>query len=118
MHYNPLPHDKYSLFMNLNRSVHLCLAVTFTFKVQRSFVNCIFNCKYFSTTTLENWQLLLHSNKEKENDVNCGGADTRGQTQKDRPCMTVEGQTQGNRHMGTDTKGPSLYDMTPSLYDK
>ena len=32
MHYNPLPHDKYSLFMNLNRSVHLCLAVTFTFK--------------------------------------------------------------------------------------
>ena len=55
--------------------------------------------------TLENWQLLLHSNKEKENDVNCGGADTRGQTQKDRPCMT-----QGNRHKGTDTKGPSLYD--------
>ena len=87
-------------------------------RIQRSFVNCIFNCKYFSTTTLENWQLLLHSNKEKENDVNCGGADTRGQTQKDRPCMTVEGQTQGNRHMGTDTKGPSLYDMTPSLYDK
>ena len=32
MHYNPLPHEKYSLFMNLNRSVHLCLAVTFTFK--------------------------------------------------------------------------------------
>ena len=57
-------------------------------RIQRSFVNCIFNCKYFSTTTLENWQLLLHSNKEKENDVNCGGADTRGQTQKDRPCMT------------------------------
>jgi len=71
------------------------------FKVQRPFVNCIFNCKYFSTTTLENWQLLLHSNKEKENDVNCGGADIREQTQKDRPCMTpgtdTWGQTQKDR---------------------
>ena len=29
-------------------------------------VNCIFNCKFFPTTTLEIWQLLLQKEKEKK----------------------------------------------------
>jgi hypothetical protein len=47
--------------MNLNRSVHLCLAVTFTFKDGFKVVDYIFNCKFFSTTALEIWQLLLQT---------------------------------------------------------